>query len=104
MFNRETVNFEGNLLFTGPGEIPHPDGRILQNIVQQHDTDSERGGSVQHYGATNKETLGTLNNGRVTFSQINTATSNYTRTDTYNTRTTSTNGDFFEEEEDQDNV
>ncbi len=101
LFNRETVNFEGNLLFTGPGEIPHLDGRILQNIVQQHDTDSEHAGSVHNYGATNKETLGTLNNGRVTFSQINTTTSNYTRSGTY-TRTTSTNG-FYEEEE-QDNV
>ena len=71
VFNRETVSFEGNWLFTGPGEIPHPDGRILRDIIDHHDTsDSEPEGarrarvrSVRQYGAINRETLGTLATG-----------------------------------------
>ena len=97
------VKFEGNWLFTGPSEVPHPDDRILRDIVQHRDTDSEPGNlgrtnSVRNYGS-NKETLGTLNNGNghTSLSQVNTTTSNYTRTET-------AHGFYDAIEEEQDNV
>ncbi len=104
VFNRETVNFEGNWLFTGPGEIPHPDDRILRDIIDHHDTtDSEPEGfrrarvlSVRHYGAINRETLGTL---------ATEPSSNYTRT---GSSSAICSGRLFTsstiEEEHQDNV
>lgn len=116
LFNRETVNFEGNWLFTGPSEIPHPDSRILRNMIQQRadDTDSEidhiiRAGSVQrNYGATpNSETLGTLHDQQPPGANTG-ITSNYTAPTTgssYATRT-GTADRFYEaiEEEDEDSI
>lgn len=122
LFNRETVNFEGNWLFTGPSEIPHPDSRILHNMIQQRDdTDSEidhivRTRSVQrNYGAAGNhhETLGTLGGAdkdHVPPTGI-TTTGNYTAgtVSTYATRTGTADRFYeaIEEEEDdeiQDNV
>ena len=93
MFKRNTVTFEGNWLFTGPGEIPHSDDRILRNMVRhvnRADTSSE--GSVYrnvdvamhpNYGATH-ETLGTVetaNSSQETESTLSTIPSNtYTGT------------------------
>ena len=65
------MNFEGNLLFTGPGEIPHPDDRLMREIAQVSDDDGYRSnlsgafGQHNNYGALNRnvprETLGTIN-------------------------------------------
>ena len=66
------MNFEGNLLFTGPGEIPHPDDRLMREIAQVTDDDdgyrsnlSGAFGQHNNYGALNRnvprETLGTVN-------------------------------------------
>ena len=110
VFNRDSVNFEGNLLFTGPGEIPHHDHRILRDIAQQ-DTDSETGGSghgaepgIKNYGST-RETLGTREGITTTLSTVST----YTRCDTGSTRN-GTNTHIiserclYDDKEEQDNV
>ena len=55
------MNFEGNLLFTGPGEIPHPDDRLMREIARVNDDDDEYRSSLSeafshhnNYGAVNR--------------------------------------------------
>ena len=54
------MNFEGNLLFTGPGEIPHPDDRLMREIARVDDDDEYRSSLSEafshhnNYGAVNR--------------------------------------------------
>lgn len=74
VFNREQLQFEGNLLFTGPSEIPHPTGNIMpssllppstqqqpQTIDIRNDTSKTCVTYAEHaqYGG-NRETMGSI--------------------------------------------
>ena len=65
--NQEDITFEGNLLFTGPGEIPAADHRLLDEIITEtiktpptpkHESLPPEPRPTSYGSVSNRETLG----------------------------------------------